>query len=283
MTISPTTVKELREKTSAGMMDCKKALEEAKGNMEAAIDILRKKGMTLAQKKVSREAKEGVLGSFFNENGNLAVLVEVNCETDFVIKTDDFQNFVAAMTKRLEQESPKDLAALLQMSFNGNQTVQETLTALVAKIGENIQVKRFARWERQSQEIKIGHYLHAGSKIGVLVQMSDPEQKLDAKAAKEVAMHVAAMNPKYVRPEEVPAEILAKEREIVRATVDAKKPQEIQNKIIEGKLKKFYQEECLELQIFVKDPTGKKSVGEWLKGISPKARIEKFVRLQVGG
>lgn len=283
MTIWAGTVKELREKTGAGMMDCKKALEEAKGDMETAIEILRKKGMALAQKKGTREAKEGILGSWFNEEGRLGLLVEINCETDFVIRTDDFQTFVAALTRLIQQQAPSDLDQLLRFPLNGRQTVQDTLTALVAKIGENIQVRRFVRWEDHRPEIKLGHYLHAGSKIGVLVQIQDTQQKVDGLAAKEIAMHVAALNPKYLRPEEVPAEVLAKEKEILSAQVDTKKPKEIQEKIIEGKLKKFYQEECLEQQIFVKDPSGKKTVAEWLRGISPKARIEKFVRLQVGG
>lgn len=275
MTIAPTMVKELREKTQAGMMECKKALEEAKGNMEAAIEVLRKKGMALAQKKGGREAKEGILGSWFNENGRLGLFVEVNCETDFVIRTDDFQNFVSKITKLVREKNPSDLEEL--RGFVG-----ETLTALVAKIGENIQVRRFVRWESPRPEIRFGHYLHAGSKIGVMVAIEDAEGKVDLLAAKEIAMHVAAMNPRYLRPEEVPSEVLAKEREVLQAQVDTKKPKEIQEKIIEGKLKKFYQEDCLEQQIFVKDPSGKKTVRDWLKEISPKARIEKFVRLQVG-
>jgi len=273
--ISAATVRELREKTNAGMMDCKKALEEAKGDMEQAVEILRKKGMALAKKKGSREAKEGVLGNFCDEAGTLAGLVEVNCETDFVIKTDHFQNFVAETTKVVQQKSPKNLETLLQ-------TVQESLTAVIAKIGENIQVRRFVRWQAASAEEKIGFYLHAGSKIGVLVRLKDSQKKLDNNAAKEIAMHVAAMNPKYARPDQVPAEILAKEKEILRAGVDTKKPKEIQEKILSGKLQKFYTEECLENQIFVKDPEGKKTVKDWLKNVSPTARIEEFVRLQVG-
>lgn len=275
MTVSSQAVRELREKTQAGMMDCKKALQEAGGNLEAAVEVLRKKGMALARKKEGREAKEGILGTYYDPDGTLGLLVEVNCETDFVIKTADFQNFVKKVTQQVRERAPGDIADL-------HSAVQEDLTALIAKIGENIQVRRFIRWKVANRETTLGFYLHAGSKIGVLVQIADPEHKIPADRAKEVAMHIAAMHPRYVRPAEVPADVLEKEREILRAGVDAKKPEAIQEKILSGKLKKFYGEECLENQIFVKDPQGKITVGEWIKGISPKARIEKFVRLQVG-
>lgn len=280
--ITAATVKELRDKTNAGMMDCKKALEEAGGNMEQAVEILRKKGMAMAKKKESREAKEGVLGHFCDEAGTLAGLVEINCETDFVIKTDDFQKFVAEVTKIVREKNPGNLQELLTLPLSHERTVQEMLTAVVAKIGENIQIRRFVRWQAASPEEKIGFYLHAGSKIGVLVRLKDPQRKLDTSAAKEIAMHIAAMHPKYVRPDQVPAEMLAKEKEILMATIDAKKPKEIQEKIVEGKLQKFYTEECLENQIFVKDPEGKKRVKDWLKGVSPTGEIKEFVRLQVG-
>lgn len=275
MRITPGAVKELREKTQAGMMECKYALEEAKGDMERAIEILRKKGMALAKKKEGREAREGILGSFVEEDGKAAAFVEVNCETDFVINTEDFQNFVAKTTELIRDKAPRDLEAL-------HLIVQESLTSLIAKIGENIQVRRFVRWEAGGANETIGFYLHAGSKIGVLVLLSDAQKRIDAPVAKEAAMHIAAMNPRFVRPSEIPPEVLEKEKEILKATLDQKKPKEIQEKILEGKLKKFYSEECLEEQVFVKDPEGKKTVKEWLKGISPTVKIEKFVRLQVG-
>lgn len=276
MTISSVAVKALRDKTQAGMMDCKKALQESKGDMETAIGILRKKGMALAKKKGGREAREGILGTDYDPAGQWGVMVEINCETDFVIKTPDFQHFVKHVTRRVRDQAPNDLANLQEL-------FQDELTALIAKIGENIQVRRVERWAAPSPETTLGFYLHAGSKIGVLVQINDPEHKIPADRAKELAMHIAAMHPKYVRPGEVPADVLAKEKEIFGANLDPGKPKAIQAKIIEGRLKKFYAEECLEDQIFVKDPQGKKTVGQWLKEISPKARIEKFVRLQVGG
>lgn len=282
MSIAASTVKELREKTNAGMMDCKKALEEAAGNMEKAIEILRKRGLALAQKKSGRAANEGILGNYYDVSGKMACLVEVNCETDFVVKTADFQNFVAAVTKIIQKESPKDLEGLLAAKYDGKQSVQETLTALIAKIGENIQVRQFVRWETQNSKEVLGFYLHAGSKIGVLVLIQDETGKIRPEAAKEVAMHIAAMHPQYIRPSEVPALELEKEKEILCAGVDTKKPPQIQEKIIEGKLGKFYNDVCLENQIFVKDLEGKKSVKDWLAMQSGAAKIQKFVRLQVG-
>lgn len=282
MSISANTVKELRDKTNAGMMDCKKALIDAAGSMEGAVEILRKRGLALAQKKAGRSANEGSLGYFFDEKGKKAGLVEVNCETDFVVKTKDFQDFVSHVTQLVQEKSFKDLAELSVARYDMKSTVAEALTALIAKVGENIQIKQFVRWEAQSPNEIFGFYIHAGSKIGTLVSINDSEKKLTVANAKEVAMHVAAMHPQYVKPEEVPPVVVEKEKEILRATVDQGKPAKIQNQIIEGKLKKFYSETCLEEQIFVKDPEGKRSVKNWLKTISPTARIEKFVRIQVG-
>ncbi|MDO8526711.1 MAG: translation elongation factor Ts [Deltaproteobacteria bacterium] len=281
MSFTANDVKTLREKTNVGMMDCKKALEEAKGDMELAVEVLRKRGLSVAQKKAGRTASEGILGTYSDDNGKLACMVEINCETDFVVRTDDFQNFVSKITKIVKEQGPKDMEGLLKLSFNEKETVQDALTLLIAKIGENIQLKRFVRWEAGSNE-KVGCYVHAGSKIGVLTVLQDASGKVTSDSAKEVSMHIAAMNPRYIRRDEVPATVVEKEKEIQRATVDTKKPAEIQNKIIEGKLNRFFSEVCLEEQAFVKDPEGKKTVGGWLKEISPTAKIEKFVRLQVG-
>ena len=275
MSFTATDVKSLREKTSAGMMDCKKALEQAKGNMEQAVEILRKRGLAVAQSKAGRVASEGILGYYLEPSGKSGLLVEVNCETDFVVKTDDFQKFVGRVTESVKTQKPKDLETLTAHT-------KDDLTALIGKIGENIQVRRFEQWTARPEKEVVGLYLHAGSKIGVLVLISDTAGKATTDTAKEIAMHVAAMHPGYIRREEVPAAVLDKEREIQRATVDAKKPPEIQNKIIEGKLNKFFGDCCLEEQIFVKDLEGKKRVKDWLKAISPTARIEKFIRMQVG-
>lgn len=256
------------------MMDCKKALQEANGNMEEAVEILRKKGLSLAQKKAGRSANEGILGHYYEASGKTACLVEVNCETDFVVKTEDFRNFVGLITEKVRKENPQDEATF-------QSEIKESLTGLIGKIGENIQVKKFVRWEACKNEI-IGFYLHAGSKIGVLIRIEDPSGKTTSDHAKEIAMHVAAMQPQYVSPENITKATLEKEKEILRAGVDAKKPSEIREKILQGKIGKFYNEVCLENQVFVKDPEGKATVSKWLKGISPSAKIKEFVRLQVG-
>lgn len=271
-------VKNLREQTGAGMMDCKRALEASGGDMEGAVEALRKKGMALAQKKSAREAKEGQLG--MAQNGTKACFVEVNCETDFVVNTDHFQKFVSHLTHLVLEKAPKDLEGLLALPMEGKK-VGEFLTELIAKIGENIQIRRFVHWNSSAKEA-VGVYLHAGSKIGVMVRVADAGGKAKPDHAKEIAMHVAAMNPKFLRADNVPPATIEKEKEILRAGVDPKKPKELQDKIIEGKLKKYFSEECLENQIFIKDPEGKRTVADWLKGISATAKIEEFVRLQVG-
>lgn len=281
MSITPTMVKELREKTGAGMMDCKAALAEANGDMDAAIETLRKKGIATAAKKAGRTAADGLVGYCATSDGRVAALVEVNCETDFVTKTEDFQGFVTKVTEVVRDANPKTLEALMAAKM-GSTTVQEVQTALVAKIGENLGVRRFARMDGADGS-KLASYVHAGSKIGVIVGFTDPSGKLDTNTAREVAMHVAAMHPQYVRREEVPESVIEKEREIMAAQMaDQKKPKEILDKIVTGKIGKLYTEICLDDQLFVRDPEGKSSVSAWLKKIDGGIRIEKFVRLQVG-
>ncbi len=281
MSITPTMVKELREKTGAGMMDCKSALAEANGDMEAAIETLRKKGITTAAKKAGRTAADGLVGYCATADGRVAALVEVNCETDFVTKTEDFQGFVKKVSEVVRDANPKNLEELMAAKM-GSATVQEAQTALVAKIGENLGVRRFARMDGAGGN-KLASYVHAGSKIGVIVSFADPSGKLDATTAREVAMHVAAMHPQYVRREEVPESVIEKEREIMAAQMaDQKKPKEILDKIVTGKIGKLYTEICLDDQLFVRDPEGKSSVSAWLRKIDGGIRIDAFIRLQVG-
>lgn len=281
MSFTATDVKNLRETTGAGILDCKKALEEVDGDMSAAVEALRKKGLAKAAKKAGRAANDGMLGHYIDKSGRNACLVEVNCETDFVMKTDDFQNFVTRLTETVRAQSPADLEGLLRTKF-GDRTVQEGVADLIAKIGENIQVKRFTQWVGTDHEV-IGLYLHAGSKIGALVGIIDPNGKITPDTAREIGMHVAAMQPLYTSSEEVPCEVLEKEKEILLANLPKdNKPDGIREKIVQGKIGKFYNEVCLENQIFVKDPDGKQPVGKWLKAISPNAKIRRFVRMQVG-
>lgn len=281
MSITSEMVKNLREKSGAGMMDCKNALSEAKGDMDGAYELLRKKGILTAAKKAGRVAADGLIGSFISPDLKLGVLVEINCETDFVTKLEDFQGFVKSMVEVVKDANPRDLDALMSTKF-GTSTVKDTQTALVAKIGENLGLRRFARVSVDNAK-KLAQYIHAGSKIGVIVAFSDPNEKLTNQTAREVAMHVAAMNPQYVKKADVPASVLAKEKEIMLAQMaDQKKPPEILEKIVVGKLSKFYNEVCLEDQLFVRDPEGKSSVANWLKKVDSSIAIDSFVRLQVG-
>lgn len=281
MSISPAMVKELREKTGAGMMDCKKALSEAEGDLDRAMEYLRKKGIALAAKKAGRTAADGLIGYSLSDDAKKGVLVEVNCETDFVTKTEDFQNFVNTMVNVVNDNDPSDLDSLMSTNVEGK-TVKEIQTAVVAKIGENLGVRRFASLKADGNS-KLAQYIHAGSKIGVLVLFNDPNNKLPEDTSREVAMHVAAMHPQYVRKEEVSESIVAKEKEIMLAQMgDLKKPAEIMDKILSGKINKFFTEICLDDQLFVRDPDGKASVSKWLSNIDSGIKIDSFVRLQVG-
>lgn len=282
MSITPEQVKNLREKTGAGMMDCKKALGETAGDMEKATELLRKWGIATAEKKSGRVAADGTIGHYFASDGKMGVLVEVNCETDFVVKTPDFQNYVKTLTNIVREKGPKDMDALFNVNHDGT-TIRELETNLVAKIREKLGVRRFVRWEADGKNSKIAQYIHAGSKIGVMVSFADPQSKLADAQAREVAMHVAAMSPQYVGKEEVPESVIAKEREILLSQMaKEKKPPEILEKIVSGKLTKYYSEVCLEDQLFVRDPEGKLTVAKALAKIDPNIKIEKFVRYQVG-
>lgn len=281
MNISAEQVKDLREKTGAGMMDCKKALIEAKGNMEEASEILRKRGIAIAAKKVGRVAADGTIGRYFGSDGKLGVLVEINCETDFVTKTPDFKEYVNLATNVVKDKNPKDLDNYLSMSHDG-MSLRDVETQLVAKIGEKLGVRRFARWNVNGAN-KMSQYIHAGDKIGVMAVVSDPVNKLNDLKLREVAMHIAAMNPRYVRKEEIPESVTAKEKEIALSQMAGqKKPPEILDKIAEGKLKKFFSEVCLDDQLFVCDPEGRDTVSKALFKIDPKIKVERFVRFQVG-
>ncbi|OGQ23018.1 MAG: translation elongation factor Ts [Deltaproteobacteria bacterium RIFCSPLOWO2_02_FULL_44_10] len=281
MSFTATDVKNLREKTGAGMMECKRALVEAKGDMQDALELLRKQGLAIAAKKSARSASEGTIGSWVNAQTYEAGLVEIFCETDFVAKNEGFQHFTSRITKTLSEKKPKDLDALLQLQTTEG-TVKDTVTAIVAKIGENVGIRRFVTLSAKNDE-KLGQYIHAGNKIGVLVKLKDPTHKVNDATLRDVAMHIAAMNPQYVRSDEVPDTVLAKEKEILKAQMaDQKKPAEIIEKIVSGKMTKFFSEVCLEEQMYVKDVEGKKSVKAFLTSIDPNIRIESFVRYQVG-
>lgn len=273
MEITAAMVKELRERTGSGMMECKKALQETNGDIEAAVEWMRKAGLAKADKKASRIAAEGLIVVERSADGKEAAMVEVNCETDFVSKGDDFRNFAKAVAQRVLQSRPADLEALLEMPLQeeGGVSVNTARQELVAKLGENMNVRRFVRYQSEGL---VGFYLH-GTRIGVLVDMVGGSEEL----AKDVAMHVAASRPVCVEEKDVPADMVAKEREIFTAqAATSGKPANIIEKMVEGRLKKFFAEVTLLGQPFVKDPD--KSVGDLLKAAG--ATVVRFERFEVG-
>jgi elongation factor Ts len=269
-TISANAVKDLREKTGVGMMEAKKALEEAGGDFEKAVDILRKKGLSAAAKKAERVAAEGMIASSIQKNGKAGVLIEVNSETDFVSKNEEFQKFARGLAEIVAGKDPADVAALSQMPIDGG-SVEARRQTLVQKIGENIAVRRFIRYETDGN---LAIYLH-GSRIGVMVDYTGGDEQL----GKDLAMHIAAVNPSCLSRETVPAEALERERAIYEAQAkETGKPANVISKIVDGKMEKFYGDACLLEQVFIKDPDGKLKVKNILKG----AVIRRFVRYQLG-
>ena len=271
MSISADTVKQLRERTGAGMMECKKALVETGGDLDAAAELMRKQGLAKADKKATRIAAEGVIAVERSADGLAAAMVEVNCETDFVAREHDFRAFARAVAGRAVVERPQTLDALLQAKLDGAETIEERRRALVAKIGENIGVRRFAVLVTPQH---LGAYAH-GTRIGALVAVKGG----DAQLAHDLAMHVAASNPRYLSQREVPAEVIAKEREILSEQAQGEgKPPEIVAKMVEGRLRKSLGEITLLGQPFVKDPDT--TVEKLLKGAG--AQVVAFERFEVG-
>lgn len=284
MAISAQQVKELRDKTGAGMIDCKKALEESNGDFEKAIEILRKKGASVAAKRAERAANEGiVLTSVFN-NGKSAVIVEVNCETDFVAKSEDFVNFANFVLELIVANKPANVDALMEMSKDGKK-VSEELNALIGKIGEKIQVSRFAFIETENGTIV--DYIHHGSKLGVLIHAdnvpADKAAELQS-IMKDIAMQIAAMRPLSIYRDEVDKSLVEKEVEIYKEVARKEgKPEQVLEKIAVGKLNKFYEENCLFEQVFVKDNTKKVSnlIEEFNKKNSAQAKLIQFKRFHL--
>ena len=247
-------VKELREITGCGMMDCKKALTETDGDKEKAIEFLREKGLATAAKKSGRIAAEGIVKAYISDDKKVGVLVEVNSETDFVAKNDEFLSFVSKVAEIIAEKNPADVEALKEVSFDGAQTVGETLTALIAKIGENMNIRRFQRVEGN-----VCSYIHGGGRIGVLVEAEGSlADEAAYEAARDVAMQVAAINPLYLSKDTVPAADVEKEKNIIIAQIkedpkNANKPDNIIEKMVGGKINKFYEQNCLLQQEFVKD------------------------------
>jgi len=271
MNITADAVKQLRERTGAGMMECKKALVETKGDLDAAAELMRKQGLAKADKKATRVAAEGVVALARGAEAQAAALVEVNCETDFVAREQDFRAFAQAVAECALALRPGDLAALAQAALASGETVEERRRNLIAKIGENVSVRRFVVLSSPSF---LGAYVH-GTRIGALVALEGGT----ASVAYDLAMHVAASNPRYVNAAQVPAEIVAKEREILTSQAQGEgKPPEIVAKMVEGRLRKVLAEITLAGQPFVKDPDV--TVEKLLKGAT--ARVLAFERFEVG-
>lgn len=284
MAISAADVKKLRDQTGAGMMDCKAALEEAKGDFEEATTILRKKGLASAAKKAGRSTNEGLIGQWLSETHSTGILVEVNCESDFVARTEDFQTLIANVIAEIEKAGDKANISWLQDPAG---PVHLLVAAVIGKLGENMAVPRFVRYANHGY---VGQYIHMGGKIGVQIELSGVTPDIASKPefaalVKELAMQVAAASPLYVSRQEVPVDVLDKERAIYRAQMEnSGKPANVIDKIVEGKLGSFYGQVVLPDQASIRDP--KMTVTEVLaaanKTLGAQIAITRFARLKVG-
>ncbi|MFC5773797.1 translation elongation factor Ts [Ectobacillus antri] len=273
MAVTAQMVKELREKTGAGMMDCKKALTETNGDMEKAIDFLREKGIAKAAKKADRIAAEGL--TYVEVNGNEAVILEVNSETDFVAKNEGFQTLTKELAAHLLAKKPATVEEALTQTMENGTVVEEHINTAIAKIGEKLTLRRFEVVTKGDNDV-FGAYLHMGGRIGVLTLL---EGTTDEVAAKDIAMHIAAVNPKYIDRSAVTEEEIAREREVLtQQALNEGKPENIVAKMVEGRLGKFFEEICLLDQSFIKDPDMKVRKFAESKG----ATVKSFVRYAVG-
>ncbi|MCL4302360.1 MAG: elongation factor Ts [Anaerolineae bacterium] len=289
MAITTEDIKLLRESTGAGVLDCKKALQETGGDVDQAIEFLRKKGLAAASKKASREANEGLVSAYISPDGKTGVLVEVNCETDFVARTEDFQKFVAGVVQQVASRPElANLEALLAAPFIGDssKTVAEKLTETIAKLGENMVIRRVARFDLTGDGL-LDSYIHTGGRVGVLVEVaggSAADSKL-AGLVHDLALQIAAASPRYVSQADVPAEAIEAEKNIYRAQLaEDKKPDNIKERIIEGKLKKWYEEIVLREQPFVKDAdlTIAKLLERHSKELGNEVEVRRFARFELG-
>ncbi len=298
--ISAQLVKQLRDRTGAGMMECKKALQESNGDLDEGEIVLRKRGIAGASKKESRSTKQGVISAFIDARGKSGVLVEVNCESDFVARTEDFQNLAADVASHIAEMKPKAVRpeevtererALYEQKFTKDQstTVGEFVKTKIAKLGENINISRFDFYEAAGNGV-VGQYIHTGAQIGVLLEVNPGANTTAAKdefktLVRDIAMQVAAAHPQFVSREQVPAALIAKEREIQRErALGEGKPEKMVDKIAEGRMSKFYEEVCLLDQPFIRENTI--SVAELIKTVAAKIgdtiSVVRFVRYKVG-
>ncbi len=274
-------VKDLREKTGCGMMDCKKALTESNGDMEKAIEFLREKGLAAVAKKAGRIAAEGVVSAYVSEDAKIGAVIEVNSETDFVAKNADFQTFVNTLAKIVAENNPADVEALKALKYDDSMTVEEMLREKVLTIGENMNIRRFQRYEGS-----VASYIHGGGKIGVLVnfETAAAAEKFAA-MAKNVCMQIASMNPQYKDEAAVPAEVVEKEKEILtQQAINEGKPANIAEKMVAGRIQKFYKEVCLLKQAYILD--GDLDVAKYIANtaneIGEAIALADFVRFEKG-
>lgn len=264
------TVKQLREKSGAGMVDCKNALEESAGDLEKAVEILRKKGILKAAKREGREAGEGIILVAINEGGNEGYILEINAETDFVARNEQFRNFGDKVLSLIKEKKPADLSGLMSLVMADGNTVKDNLDNLTSVIGEKIGIKNFAILKSEGT---VSAYSHRGGIIGVLVSL---DQKDKADLARDIAMQIAASSPKYIYPEDVPEDEINKEKEIYSVQLKKEgKPDDMIEKILAGKINKYFEDVCLAKQEYIKDDSKK------VENILAGARIEKFIRLSL--
>ena len=282
--ITAKSVKELREMTGAGMMDCKKALVQTEGDIEKAVEYLREKGLAAAAKKAGRVAAEGIVKTFVSADKKTAGMVEVNCETDFVAANEEFVSFADKVAEMVANTSAANVEELLAEKFDGEATVQEALTALIAKLGENMTLRRFAKFNIEKGAV--ASYIHGGGRIGVMVEVAcDTESEILEEVAREVCMQVAAANPLFLSKEEVDSESLEKEKEIYRVqALNEGKPENIVEKMVNGRIQKYYKEVCLLDQAWVKD--GDKSISKFLeeksKEVGSPINFTRYARFERG-
>ena len=290
MEVTAKMVKDLRDMTGAGMMDCKKALAASEGDMDKAVEFLREKGLAAAEKKAGRIAAEGIVDINLSADGKVACIVEVNSETDFVAKNDKFRDFVAAVAAQAAKTSATDIDAFLgeKWELDASKTVKEELSSLIAVIGENMTIRRFEQLEAENGFVC--SYIHGGGRIGILVEVdSTVNNEVVQEAAKNVAMQIAALSPKYVDKSEISADFITHEKEILKAQImndpaNSKKPENIIEKMLEGRLNKELKEFCLIDQVYVKDSD--LTVGQYIanvaKEVGAPVSIKRFVRFETG-
>ena len=290
MDITASMVKELREMTGAGMMDCKKALTETSGDMDKAVEFLREKGLAAAEKKAGRIAAEGMVDTNVSEDSKIASIVEVNSETDFVAKNEKFRDYVAAVAAQTAKTNATSIEAFLEEKWElePSKTVKEELSTMISIIGENMNIRRFEQLKAENGFV--ASYIHGGGRIGILVEVETTAINEDVKeAARNVAMQIAAMNPKYVSREEISDEYIAHEKDILKAQIkndpaNEKKPENIIEKMIEGRLSKELKEVCLLDQVYVKD--GDMNVSQYIASVSKQVgapvSIKHFIRFETG-